>query len=44
MYCKKCGQELPEGGKFCPNCGTDNSVAESTRENTQENQQQTGSH
>ncbi|MBQ5390689.1 MAG: DUF4234 domain-containing protein [Clostridia bacterium] len=26
MFCKKCGQELPEGGKFCPNCGADNTV------------------
>jgi uncharacterized RDD family membrane protein YckC len=21
-YCKKCGNELPEGAKFCPKCGT----------------------
>lgn len=41
MYCKKCGQQLPEGGKFCPNCGADNSVAENAQENTQEAQQQT---
>lgn len=22
MYCKKCGAEIKEGGKFCENCGT----------------------
>lgn len=21
MYCRNCGKELPEGGKFCPSCG-----------------------
>lgn len=21
MYCKKCGNEIPSGSKFCPNCG-----------------------
>ncbi len=21
-YCKNCGTEVEEGGKFCPNCGT----------------------
>ena len=23
MFCKKCGQELLSGDKFCPNCGTE---------------------
>jgi uncharacterized RDD family membrane protein YckC len=22
IYCSKCGEKLPEGTKFCPNCGT----------------------
>jgi uncharacterized RDD family membrane protein YckC len=21
-FCTRCGKELPEGGEFCPNCGT----------------------
>ncbi|HIT43442.1 TPA: zinc-ribbon domain-containing protein [Candidatus Avacholeplasma faecigallinarum] len=21
MYCKKCGQEIPDGTNYCPNCG-----------------------
>ena len=21
MYCKKCGQEIDEAGKFCSHCG-----------------------
>lgn len=39
MYCKKCGQQLPEGGKFCPNCGEDNSTVENTQQSTQQTQQ-----
>jgi len=23
MFCKKCGQEIKDGDKFCPNCGTE---------------------
>lgn len=22
MYCSKCGRQIPEGGSFCPHCGT----------------------
>jgi len=22
IYCSKCGEKLPDGTKFCPNCGT----------------------
>ncbi len=22
MFCAKCGKEIPDGGKFCPGCGT----------------------
>ena len=28
MFCKNCGSEIPEGTKFCPKCGTDNSTVE----------------
>lgn len=21
MYCRNCGKEIPEGGRFCPECG-----------------------
>ncbi|MHA1552434.1 MAG: zinc-ribbon domain-containing protein [Candidatus Heimdallarchaeaceae archaeon] len=27
MYCNNCGTNLPEGTKFCTNCGADNAVA-----------------
>ena len=26
MYCKRCGKELVEGTKFCPECGENNEV------------------
>ncbi len=26
MYCRNCGNELPEGANFCPACGTGNDV------------------
>lgn len=26
MYCKKCGKQLSNGMRFCPDCGTDNGV------------------
>ena len=30
MYCKHCGQEMAEGGKFCPNCGQSLTAEENT--------------
>jgi len=24
VFCRNCGQELPEGTRFCPNCGAEN--------------------
>ena len=27
-YCKKCGNEIPEGAKYCPACGTSTSTEE----------------
>lgn len=26
MFCKNCGQQLPEESKFCPNCGAENTA------------------
>lgn len=26
MFCKKCGNSLPDKSKFCPNCGTETMV------------------
>ncbi len=23
MYCKKCGEQIPDGSAFCPKCGAD---------------------
>ena len=40
MFCKKCGQQLPEGSKFCPNCGADNTAATQNQSQNQ-NQQDT---
>ena len=28
MYCKRCGKELVEGTKYCPECGENNEVVE----------------
>ena len=27
MYCKNCGKEIPEGVRFCPECGADQEAA-----------------
>lgn len=35
MFCRKCGTELPEGGKFCPSCGT--AVEQSNSSNVEGN-------
>lgn len=24
MFCRKCGMQIPDGSRFCPNCGTQN--------------------
>ena len=29
MICKKCNSEIPEGARFCPNCGFDTAKRES---------------
>lgn len=39
MFCRKCGQEVPEGNKYCPNCGCPVDINEpnfngSTKNNT----------
>ena len=26
MYCTNCGNEIPEGTKFCPNCGANQNI------------------
>ncbi len=26
-YCTNCGSHIPDGNRFCPNCGTDNGAA-----------------
>ena len=33
-YCKKCGNELPEGAKYCPTCGTSTSTEEAPAAST----------
>lgn len=27
MYCRNCGKEIPEGTRFCPDCGTSTGAA-----------------
>lgn len=34
MYCKKCRAKIPEGSRFCPKCGTNIPVVESTEQKT----------
>jgi uncharacterized RDD family membrane protein YckC len=33
-YCKKCGNELPEGAKYCPACGTSTSTEDTATVST----------
>lgn len=35
MYCKNCGTNIPEGAVFCPNCGDNTQIAQSTQNATQ---------
>ena len=35
MYCSNCGQKLPEGAKFCPNCGIEINKHEKRQNNYQ---------
>ncbi len=36
MFCKKCGKELPEETRFCPDCGSELTSAPSTTSTYQE--------
>ena len=36
MFCKNCGNELPDNSKFCPNCGTNVIEGEQTSVNNTE--------
>ena len=31
MFCPKCGKELPDGSKFCPECGASTTGAETVK-------------
>ena len=46
MFCKNCGQQIPDTAQFCPNCGMKNEpviyASESTNQTTQETCEQTG--
>lgn len=33
MYCRNCGQKLPDGAKFCPNCGQTIDAQKATQNN-----------
>lgn len=34
MICKQCGAEYPDGGRFCPSCGTPSAPPEAQRSDT----------
>lgn len=34
MICKQCGKEYPDGGRFCPSCGTPSAQPEPQRADT----------
>ena len=33
MFCKNCGQQMPDGVMFCPNCGEQHNPPETTGAN-----------
>ena len=38
MFCKKCGEQLPENARFCPQCGTEVSATAQPVEETPSSQ------
>ena len=41
MYCRKCGNELPDDGKFCPKCGCEVEVNTNTKVKSTSNTKKT---